>query len=86
MIRTQVLLTPDLYEALKLRAQTEDMSFSAIVRTLLSKLVLKKKKTGSEILQEMAKHAFSDPNLPKDLATNDEYIYGKKAHYGTSRR
>lgn len=81
MIRTQVLLTPTLHEALKTMAQAKGKSFSALVRDLLGKIVLKKKNTGGEILLEMAKHAFSDPNLPKDLATNDEYLYGKKAHY-----
>ena len=64
-------------------AQSKGKSFSALVRDLLGKIVQKKKKTGGEILLEMAKHAFSDPNLPKDIATDDDYLYGKKAHYGT---
>ena len=83
MIRTQVLLTPSLYDALKTMAQSKGKSFSALVRDLLGKIVQKKKKTGGEILLEMAKHAFSDPNLPRDIATDDDYLYGKKAHYGT---
>jgi len=83
MIRTQILLTPTLYETLKLQAQAKEKSLSALIREALTKVFIKKKKTGGEILREMAEHAFYDPNLPKDLATNDEYIYGKKAHYDT---
>lgn len=82
MVRTQILLTPTLYEALKMKAQTEGKSISLLVRIAVEKFVLKKKKTGGEILREMAKHAVHDPNIPKDLSTNDEYLYGKKAHYG----
>lgn len=85
MIRTQVLLTPTLYELLKLRAQEESISLSAVVRKALDKLLRPKKKTGGEILLEMAKHAGSNPKAPKDLATNDKYLYGKKAHYANIR-
>ena len=83
MIRTQILLTPTLYETLKLKAQTEGKSISLLVRIAVEKLLIKEKKTGGEILLEMAKHAVSDPNIPRDLSTNDEYLYGKKAHYGS---
>lgn len=82
MIRTQILLTPTLYDALKLMAERERKSLSALIRTAVEKLVMKKKRSGREILQRMAKHAFYDPKIPKDLSTNDEYLYGKKAHYG----
>lgn len=82
MIRTQILLTPTLYELLKLEAQTRKISLSALVREAVEKLLIRKKKTGGEILREMAKHcSFSDPNVPADLSTNDEYLYGKKIPY-----
>lgn len=82
MIRTQILLTPSLYELLKMRAQVEGKSLSSLVRTAVERLLIKEKKTGGEILKEMAKHAVYDTSVPKDLSTNDEYLYGKKAHYG----
>lgn len=85
MIRTQILLTPTLYELFKMKAQEEGKSLSVIVRQAVEKLLRPKKKTGGEILLEMAKHAGSNPKAPKDLATNDEYLYGKKAHYGNIR-
>lgn len=81
MVRTQIMLTPTLYELLKMRAQEEGVSLSALVRQALEKLLRPHKKTGGQILLEMAKHAGSNPKAPKDLATNDEYLYGKKTHY-----
>ena len=79
MIRTQILLTPSLYEILKMKTVTEGKSLSALVREAVEKLLIKEKKTGGEILKEMAKHAFSYPSAPRDLSTNDEYLYGKNA-------
>lgn len=86
MIRTQILLTPTLYEEIKNKAKNEGKSFSAVIREVLTKIFIKKKKTGRDILKEMAKHSFYDPSVPSDLSVNDEYLYGKKAHYDTSRR
>jgi hypothetical protein len=74
MIRTQILLTPSLYEALKITAQEEGRSLSAIVRVSLEKM-LKQKKSGKEILKEMLCHAVNIPDAPKDLSTNDYYLY-----------
>ena len=74
MIRTQILLTPNLYELLKFKAETEDRSLSAVIREALEKL-LKRKKTGKEILNAMVKHSVSYPKAPKDLSTNDDYLY-----------
>lgn len=75
MIRTQILLTPNLYELLKMRAQEEGVSLSMLVRDALEKLLRPKAKTGKEIFREMAKHAVSCPSAPKDLSTNDDYLY-----------
>ena len=75
MIRTQIMLTPALYHELKLKAQTEKKSLSLVVREVLTKHLRKKKKTGGEILLEMALDAGSNPDAPKDLSTNDDYLY-----------
>lgn len=74
MIRTQILLTPSLYEALQIHAQREGVSLSSIVRISLER-TLKKKKSGKEILRQMARHADSFSDAPKDLSTNDHYLY-----------
>lgn len=75
MIRTQILLTPELYESLKMKAQMESKSLSALIREATTKFLGKKKQTAREILLEMAKDAKPYPNAPKDLATNDDYLY-----------
>lgn len=75
MIRTQILLTQSLYEILKMRAQAEGQSLSAIVRTNFEKS-LNKKKSGREILKSMSYHAVKFQNAPKDLSTNNHYLYG----------
>lgn len=75
MIRTQIILTPTLYELLKMRAQEEGVSLSALVRQALEKLLRPHKKTGREIFAEMLKHAGNNPKAPKDLSTNDDYLY-----------
>lgn len=87
MIRTQILLTPTLYEEIKNKAKNEGKSFSAVIREVLTKIFIKKKKSGGEILAEIAKKcSFYDPSLPKDLSVNDKYLYGKKSHYDYRRR
>jgi hypothetical protein len=75
MIRTQILLTPALYETLKHQASMEGKSLSAIIRDSLTQMMTKKKKTKGHILQKMAKHAVSSPKTPRDLSSNDDYIY-----------
>jgi len=74
MIRTQVLLTPDLLEIIKEIAEREGGSVSATVRTMLEKGVAKfRKKTGMENLLKMADLASKVG--PKDLSSNDDYLY-----------
>lgn len=78
MIRTQILLTPTLSEVIREIARKEGESLSAVVRSLLEKalaLSFKRKKTGADTLLEMAKHAVKGG--PKDLSTNDDYLYGQ---------
>ena len=76
MIRAQVLFTPSLYDQLRYEAQITGKSISELVRNAVAKLLQKNKKTGGEILREMASHAVSAPHAPRDLGSNDEYLYG----------
>ncbi len=76
MVRAQILFTPTLYDQLRYEAQAMQISISELVRQAVAKLLQKKKKTGGEILREMASHAVSAPHAPRDLGSNDEYLYG----------
>jgi len=78
MVRTQIMLTPYLQELLKSMSQSEGKSISSIVRNALEYFLVKKKKTGGEILLEMAEHASKNPKVPTDLSTNDDYLYKLK--------
>ena len=75
MIRAQVLLTPTLAEELRILARSEQKSLSATVRELLTMAINLKRgtKCAGDTLLEMAKHAVSGG--PKDLSTNDDYLY-----------
>ena len=76
MVRAQILFTPTLYDQLCFEAQTMQVSISELVRQAVAKLLKKNKKTGGEVLREMASHAVSAPRAPRDLGSNDEYLYG----------
>ena len=76
MIRTQILLPESVFNELKLMASTERRSISDIVREALT-LLLNDEKDGKETLGQLVKDAFSSKNTPRDLSTNDEYLYGK---------
>ena len=79
MIRAQILFPQEMYEQIKYEAKRKKTSISAVVRKSVKTTIGKKSKNGGMILRDMAKGlAFSDPNIPSDLSTNDEYIYGKK--------
>ena len=78
MVRTQIMLTPYLQELLKSMSQSEGKSISSIVRNALEYFLVKKKKTGGEILLEMAKQASKNPKVPTDLSINDDYLYHHK--------
>jgi hypothetical protein len=74
MIRTQVLLTETQYELAKRHAAMKGMSLSAFVRRALDKVLAKKKsKSPASVLLEMAKDSVK--GLPKDLGSNDDYLY-----------
>ena len=84
MIRTQVLFPKDLLMDLQDIAVLEKKSVSEILRALASDKVKKKNKkklTGIEVLKRMAERArrYKGPQAPRDLSTNDEYLYGKDA-------
>ena len=49
-----------------------------IIKNKLKKSQIKKKKTGGEILLEMAKQASKNPKVPTDLSINDDYLYHHK--------
>lgn len=77
MIRAQILFTPSLYDQLRYEAEVTEKSISELVREAVSKLFLKKKKNGGEVLREMLKDAGpGNKNTPRDLGSNDEYLYG----------
>ena len=76
MIRTQILLTPDLSEIIREIAIEKGESMSAVIRNLLDKaLRFRKKKTGIETLLKMAENASEGKNTPRDLSSNDDYLY-----------
>lgn len=79
MVRAQILFTPDLYEELKLAAQQRRESISSIVREAVKKDIRSQQKKGKNILELLAKHAVSCPSAPRDLSTNDSYLYGPDA-------
>lgn len=80
MIRTQILLPEDLLMALRALAVAQKTSVSAVARKKLADAMPKTKKrlSGVEVLMHMAKHAYKG-KVPRDLSTNDEYLYGKNA-------
>lgn len=79
MIRTQIYLTKELHQEIKLVARKEKKAQSEIIRDALKKGLRGKepKKSLAEELLEIAKLAI--PGGPKDLSTNhDDYLYGDK--------
>lgn len=84
MIKTQVLLTTDIYNTLNNLSLIKGKSISAILREILQKILPKQKISTAQILkQSVNKIKFSDKHIPHDLSTNDEYLYGKETHYST---
>lgn len=75
MVRAQILLTPTLADELRILAQRERKSLSAMVRELLAKAISQKKgrKCGADTLLKMTDKAVSGG--PKNLSTNDDYLY-----------
>ena len=77
LIRTQILLEEGQREFAKREAVKRDMSLSKFIRIVLDKAISRKKdETPADVLERMEKNAVK--GLPKDLSTNDDYLYGNK--------
>jgi hypothetical protein len=84
MQRVQILLTPEIKMQVTNFAQSKGISFSEAVRVLVSEgmgVLKKKNQEGNNqlfALKELAEKAALLPkpkNVPKDLSTNDDYLY-----------
>jgi hypothetical protein len=79
MIRTQVYLTEDQYNKIKVIAQEEQKPAAKVLREAVNKgLRGKKAKTAGQALLELAEWGenLDIKGLPKDLSTNhDYYLY-----------
>lgn len=86
MIRTQVYLTEDLVQGIKLATYRRGQAEAAVIRDLI-RIGLKKeqpKQNAGAAFLEFAKHAVPGP---KDLASNMfEYLYGEKSDYAAKKR
>lgn len=78
LIRTQLMLPKDIYDALKLEAAMKSTSMSKIVVHKL-KTKAKPRMTGIQALGLMIKSAKKNKSAPRDLSTNDDYLYGLKS-------
>jgi len=77
LIRTQLMLPKDVYDLLRLEAAINSTSMSKIAtQALISKMSKKKKNSGIEALGLMIKNAKKIKSAPRDLSTNDDYLYG----------
>jgi hypothetical protein len=84
MIRTQVYLTEEQAQAIKLRSQRQQKPQAEVIRELVDNGLhvsrgIKRQTTGEALLELVAlgkKHKISGPT---DLSTNlDDYLYGDK--------
>jgi acyl CoA:acetate/3-ketoacid CoA transferase len=82
LVRTQILFPKEVYDQIKLEAALKSTSMSKIVTKAVVGTTGKKKISGQEAIRQMIKHAYRGKKAPKDLSTNDDYLYGKKARYG----
>lgn len=87
MLRTQVYLSEELNQELKLLAVKEDKPVAEIIREFLHEGLEKrrrKKKNAGTTLKEIAALAIEGPG---DLSTNlFDYLYGKKSDYARQKR
>lgn len=83
MIRTQILLTQDLYQKIKQISQSKKISMSAVIREQLAENFTKRRKTGKDFFEATKHLQFSDPSLPTDLSTNDDYLYTYKGTHSS---
>lgn len=80
LIRTQVMLPEDILSDLRVIAAERDWSVSEVVRIGVKTLIEKlkpRKMSGVEFLRKLADNPIKD--VPADLGSNDEYLYGKLA-------
>lgn len=80
LVRTQILFPKEDLMELRLMAAEKGWSVSETVRRIVKEKTTKagRKRKTIEVLKEMAKNAYRG-NVPRDLSTNDEYLYGKLA-------
>jgi len=81
MVRTQISLTPEQYEAVQRLAERREESMAAVIRDAVDRLVALSQQTAAEALLEMAGQF---PDITGDGATNvaedhDEFLYGPVA-------
>ena len=83
LIRTQILFPADTLTDLRLIAVKREWGLSETVRNLVQdkiKKVKPKKKNAAAAMLELAQWAKKHKVTgPRDLSTNDEYLYGKLA-------
>ncbi|MBU1129698.1 hypothetical protein KKE45_00060 [Patescibacteria group bacterium] len=82
LVRTQVLFPEAVLEELRVMAVAGNKSVSEIVRSVIEKFVIKKERkkiSGWEAINRMIKHSYKGKDVPRDLSTNDEYLYGRNA-------
>ena len=80
LIRTQILFPKDTLDELRELAGETGLGLSETVRKLIQEKIGKIKKMrlgGPEVLLKMAKNAYKG-KVPKDLGSNDEYLYSRK--------
>lgn len=77
MVRTQILLPPDLLESAKLYAASRKLSLSELIRhSVAAKIKPKKKMSFYAAMDKLSKiMAKKKIKLPADFATNDKYLY-----------
>jgi len=84
-VRTQIMLTTALKYQVNAYAKHQQISFSAAVRQLLNKAFSVQTRCQqpdpSDLLLTLSDSAVSLPGkkAPKDLSTNDDYLYGEDA-------
>jgi metal-responsive CopG/Arc/MetJ family transcriptional regulator len=79
MQRTQILLPAEMLYTLRKKAEEEKTSVSDIVRTMIDRDLEQsneKKKSGKDFLKFLMDHPIKKKGIPKDLSSNDDYLYG----------
>lgn len=77
MVRTQILLPPDLLETARLYAASKNLSLSELIRrSVTDKIKPQKKISIYTALKKMAEYGKKMKlKSPPDFATNDDYLY-----------